>query len=549
MSLKYVVPEEYKEVDITKRGWFYDWCTIENLNAALEEIRRVVGEEWATNDLAIRNNYSRDQSTRKQVRPHLVVLPSSTQEVSGVLKVAYKRSMPVTVGSGRINQAGECIPKRGGIMLDLARMDKILELDEEGMYVTVQPFVTWADLQIEGEKLGYWEGRALYGCQPEAPASASVLGNTLGYGLSFHNIWYGAGYNRIVSMTSVLADGTVVKSGSEAIPNAGKIGGAQGPGMMLAQMHCMMRGRLGIVTELTVELFPWGKYRRHYTFISTQKNFFGHIDWWYRIMRLDLFSMFIADSEPATCFAHIFTPTYKEAEEMLAAMEAVGLYPTCVWIGIVSADTQPELDAKCRMIEKVTEETEGAPILTDLFLLLGKVFDIDSVLGRTGGIAQWTRKTRNTINYMRQRETEWYSASWIHPGNAPRYYETLLDAGRQHLGQRDPWAGEENKSHFRDEDTEMYMCAYFGGRVIIFERDYLQANSSPYEFYKARGFVEQTSYNQYKLGMNGGWRYAKRGSVWEKVENKIKEAFDPKDVLNPEYDGLIEDMVYGGKAY
>jgi hypothetical protein len=181
--------------------------------------------------------------------------------------------------------------------------------------------------------------------------------------------------------------------------------------------------------------------------------------------------------------------------------------------------------------------------------LIQGITGFNKYLGRTGGIAQMMRKTRNTINYMRQRETEWYSASFIQPSNAPGYYEALLNAGRQHLGERDPWGQMENKSHFRDEDTEFYMCAYFGGRVIIFERDYCQANSNPYELYKSRGFVEQASYNQYKIGASGGWRYAKRNSVWEKVENNILEVYDPKGILNPEYDGLIEDMVYGGKAY
>ncbi len=550
MNAKIKVDKKLQDIDITERGWFYPWCTEENLNGALKEIKEVVGEEWATNDLAIRNNYSRDQSTVKRVVPHLVVLPASTGEVAGVVKIAYKRRIPVVVGSCRINQSGECIPRRGGILLDLVRMDQILEIDEEGMYATVQPFVKWQDLQIEGEKFGYWEGRALYGCKPEAPASASVLGNTLGYGLSFHNIWYGSGINRVVSMTCVLGDGTVVKLGSEAMPGAGKIGGAYGPGMMLAQMHCMMRGRLGIVTELTVELFPWYKYRRYYTFLSTEKNFFRHIEWWYKIMRLDLFSMFIAQAEPATCIAQMATPNFKEAEEFLEIMENIGLFPTCVWLGIVSAETQKELDAKCRMIEKVTEETKGAPLLVNMQVLLeASGLETSKVLGRFGGIGQYLRKTRNTINYMRQKETEWYSASWIQLSNAPRYYETLLRAARQQLGQRDPWLEKKNRSHFRDDDTEFYMCAYYGGRVIIFERDYCQAFSNPYEFYKSRGFVEQAAYEQYKSGMTGGWRYAKPGSVWERLERKIKKVFDPRDILNPDYDGFIEEMIYGGKAY
>ena len=546
----YVLPEEYKNVDITERGWFYDWCTKDNLNAALDEMQKAIGKEWATNDKTIRNNYSRDQSTVKKVIPHIVALPANTEEVAGVVKIANDHGIPIVTGACRINQAGECIPRRGGLLIDMVRMDQILEIDEEGMTATVQPFVKWQDLQIEGEKFGYNEGRALYGCKPEAPASASVMGNTLGYGLSFHNNWYGGGFNRVVSMKCVLSDGSVVTLGSESIPNAGKIGGAQGPGMMLAQMHCMMRARLGICTELTVEVFPWAKYRRYYMFLTTEKNFFGQIDWWYKVLRTDLMSMLIADAEPASCLSQILTPSFEKAEDFMKLMEQFNFYPSCVWMGIVSADTQKELDAKCRMIEKVSKETAGAPIMIDSTFLENIEKDtLDEYVGRVGGIAQSMRKTRNTINYMRQRETEWYSSAFIQISNAPRYYETLLTAGRQNLGERDPWEADKNKSHFYDEDTEFYMCAYYGGRMIIYERDYCQANSNPYEFYKSRGFVEQASYGQYKKGMSGGWRYSKRGSVWEKIENKIKSVFDPADILNPEYDGFVEDMVYGGKAY
>jgi FAD/FMN-containing dehydrogenase len=547
---KYVLPDNYKDVDITERGWFYDWGTRENLNEALSEIKKFLGEEWATNDKTIRSNYSRDQSTVKKVLPHIVALPKNTEEVSGIVKIANKFNIPVVTGACRINQGGECIPRRGGIIIDMVRMDQILEIDEDAMLATVQPFVKWQDLQIEGEKLGYNEGRALYGCKPEAPASASVLGNTIGYGLSFHNNWYGSGPNRIASMKCVISDGTVVTLGSESIPHAGRIGGAQGPGMMLAQMQCMMRARLGICTEMTVEIFPWAKYRRYYVFLTTEKNFFGQIDWWYKLLRLDVTSMCIADAEPASCISQIITPSFEKAEEFMKLMEEFNLYPSCIWMAIVSADTQKELDAKCRMIEKVTENTEGAPIMIDsMFYETIEKEVLDEYVGRVGGMAQMTRKTRNTINYMRQRETEWYSSAWIHPCNAPKYYETLLTAGRQHLGERDPWEKEQNESHFYDEDTEFYMCSYYGGRMIIYERDYCQSNSNPYEFYKSRGFVEQASYEQYKMGMSGGWRYAKKGSVWEKVENKIKDAFDQADIYNPEYDGFVEDMVYGGKAY
>ena len=123
---KYILPDKYKNIDITERGWFYDWCTKENLNSALLDIKKLLGDEWATNDKTIRSNYSRDQSTVKKVSPHIVALPKDTEEVSGVVKIASNYNIPVVTGSCRINQGGECIPKRGGIFIDMVRMDKIL---------------------------------------------------------------------------------------------------------------------------------------------------------------------------------------------------------------------------------------------------------------------------------------------------------------------------------------------------------------------------------------------------------------------------------------
>lgn len=84
---------------------------------------------------------------------------------------------------------------------------------------------------------------------------------------------------------------------------------------------------------------------------------------------------------------------------------------------------------------------------------------------------------------------------------------------------------------------------------MIFERNFCQENSTPYGFYMSRGFAEQTTCNQYNLGMTGGWKYARWGSVWENVENKIRKAFDPKDILDSlAVEGFIDYMVYAGIA-
>jgi FAD/FMN-containing dehydrogenase len=552
MSPKYVAPEEYRDINIAERGWFYDWCTVENLDSALKELKEVLGDEWATNDLTIRNNYSRDQSIRRQMLPHIVVLPSSTEEVSGVMRVAYKHSIPVQYGSCRINQAGTCVPIRGGVMVDLVRMDKILELDEENMYATVQPFVDWAQLQIEGEKLGYWEGRALHGCEPEAPSSASVIGNTLVIGLSKKNTWYGSGANRIVSITAVLPDekGTVVKLGSESIPNAGKVGGVHGPGMDLPQAFCGAAGRSGIITDLTVEIFPWGKYRRMYAWASWEKNYWSCIDFFYKLTRLDICQIVLADAPETPCvLAHILTPTYQEAENLAALISGFG---DTSWVCgvIVHAFTQKELDAKCRWVEKLSEETEGAPTMIDMSFLEGLkgMLDIDSFLGRLGGIAQWMRKTRNTINYFRNKENWGCNVNFIHQSNAPRYYSAFLDARRRHFGRRDPWEEEKAKltSHLWSEDTEQYLQPYHMGRNVIFEHDFMYTSSNPYRFLEQVGLINEMCYRAASLGMGPSAVYdvVTADTVYAELYSKVRSVFDPKDLLTLKYDTDIETTTY-----
>jgi len=521
--------------DSFARGFFRDWCTVENLSRSLDRIRRVVGEEWATNDLAIRNNYSRDQSAVQQVKPHLVVLPASTEEVSQVLKIAHEHGVPVVTGSCRINQSGECIPRQGGILLDLARMNRILELNEEDMHITVQPFVNWGQLQIEGERLGYWEGKALHGCEPWAPASASVLGNTLGYGLSKKNGRYGCGPNRIVSLTVVLSDGTVAKLGSETLPGAGRVAGFHGPGMDIARFFVMGRARFGIVTELTVEIFPWGKYRCYYIWASFDPNRWGTINWFYKINRSDLLTIFQSSEKPI--MAHMIAENREEAENIF------NLLPNWIYVGMVQADTMEELTAKCRMIEKIQAESEGAPDLVEPFLA-------ESMLERIGGLAQGlSRKTRESIKYMRQKETCWYIASWINPNHGAEYEAAIREAFRRFKGERDPWLEANNPSPFRDDDSEFYIQPYFHGRNVIYEFDYYQSHSNPYDLYRSRGLLEKCARAQFEQGISGGWRFAKPGSAFAYLEKILKEVFDQENILNPDHDDPVEDWLYAPKAF
>ncbi len=131
----------------------------------LEQLKKIVGDEWACDDPAVLIGYSRDQSLEIARNPNIVVLPETTEQVSRIVKLANRYRVAVTPWSTGANTAGGCIPQRGGILLDMRRMDKILDIDEENMSVRIQPGVTFGKVYVEAEKLG------LRNICPSAPAS------------------------------------------------------------------------------------------------------------------------------------------------------------------------------------------------------------------------------------------------------------------------------------------------------------------------------------------------------------------------------------------
>ena len=119
-----------------------------------EELASIVGSEYISDAPDILERYSRDYSLVQPRRPRCVVYPKSTGEVQAVIEYANKHLIPVTPRSSDISFYGASIPSQGGILLDLTRMNKILEIDEKDRKEKVEPGVTWAQVQEELEKHG-----------------------------------------------------------------------------------------------------------------------------------------------------------------------------------------------------------------------------------------------------------------------------------------------------------------------------------------------------------------------------------------------------------
>ncbi|KAG0634001.1 hypothetical protein HOY80DRAFT_895638 [Tuber brumale] len=213
-----------------------------NLEASWTEFVALLGAEHvstAGEDLA-RHSTSEWSSHHGGTRtPFLIVYPSTTEEVSGIAKICHQRRIPMTPFSGGTSLEGHFAPTRGGVCVDFSRMDKILRLHKEDLDVVVQPAVGWEDLNDVLAEDGLFF--------PPDPGPGAQIGGMVGTGCSGTNAAkYGTMREWVLSLTVVLADGTVIKTRQRPRKSSA--------GYDLTRMFIGSEGTLGFVTEATLKL-------------------------------------------------------------------------------------------------------------------------------------------------------------------------------------------------------------------------------------------------------------------------------------------------------
>jgi len=221
-------------------------------------VTRVAGEALAVRlaDIAGAGHVSVDvdryRSDVTEARPghaDVVVRPGSAGEVRQVMLLAAAEGLPVTPIVAGYNVAGLAIPRRGGIVLDLTRMDRIVELDRDAMYVTVEPGVSFGQLKAHLDA----EAPELVYTYPFAPPSTSVLANALLDGLTSLSLPHGAMGTWINGLEAILADGTVVRTGAGGV-SPSWFGRAPLPD--LTGLFISTQGTTGVVTRAALQLQP-----------------------------------------------------------------------------------------------------------------------------------------------------------------------------------------------------------------------------------------------------------------------------------------------------
>jgi D-lactate dehydrogenase (cytochrome) len=181
-----------------------------------------------------------DISFHRPQRPDLVVYPVSTDDVSRVLALANERGVPVTPFGAGSSLEGHVIPERGGISLDLTRLDRILEIAPDDLSATVQAGVTRSALERAAGAHGLF-----FPVDPGADATLGGMAATNAAGTT--TIRYGKMRANVLALEAVLADGTVVRTGSRAPKTSA--------GYDLTSLLVGSEGTLGVITELSVRLY------------------------------------------------------------------------------------------------------------------------------------------------------------------------------------------------------------------------------------------------------------------------------------------------------
>lgn len=235
-----------------------------NNSKIVSELEKVVGEKYVSAQPEIQFLYHYDFITAEpEGKCDIAIIPNSAEEVQEIVKIANKYKIPVVPWVSGINFGSIATPRKGGIVVDLRRLNRIIEVNIDDMYAVIEGGVTWADLK------GYLEKNHpnLRAGITWSPPGTGVVPACLCYGMFDLGMLGGNGAEFINGMEVVLGSGDLIKVGSCSLSNYWY--GRQ-PLPDLAGLFIGWEGTTGIVTKMAVKLWPKLPYRTTYLAIGVK---------------------------------------------------------------------------------------------------------------------------------------------------------------------------------------------------------------------------------------------------------------------------------------
>ena len=206
----------------------------------IDQIEKIVGKDGYSTRTADLYTYGFDASIF-HATPEIVIQPRSTEQVSEIMKIANANLIPVVPRGAGTGLCGSAVPIKGGIVMDMSRMNKVLNVSVGDLWVDVQAGCVYNALNDELAKYGFF-----FPCSPGSAEAAEIGGMVAANASGMRAVKYGATRDFVLGMTFVKADGEIVRAGTRTIKDSS--------GYQLARLLCGSEGTLGIITEVTLKL-------------------------------------------------------------------------------------------------------------------------------------------------------------------------------------------------------------------------------------------------------------------------------------------------------
>ena len=202
----------------------------------------IVGADFVRTDEESRHVYGTDALKRGHPAD-VVVLPADTAEIAAIAKYCHDTRTPLTPRGGGTGYTGGAVPVRGGVVLSLERLNRILEIDEANLLAIVEPNVITGDLQDAVERVGLF-----YPPDPASLRSSVIGGNVAECAGGPRAFKYGVTRQYVLGLEAVLPTGAIINTGGKTVKNV--------VGYDLTQLLVGSEGTLAIITKVILRLIP-----------------------------------------------------------------------------------------------------------------------------------------------------------------------------------------------------------------------------------------------------------------------------------------------------
>lgn len=205
--------------------------------------RSVLKDKYVLTDEEHLQRCASDETEDLHYLPEIVLQPGDTRQVSTIMKYCNEQNIPVTPRGAGTGLSGGAIPVAGGVVLDMKRFNKILNIDTQNFQVTTEPGVVTQELQEQVRQFGL-----MYPPDPASKGSCFIGGNISENSGGPRALKYGVVKDYVLNLEIVLPDGTIMMTGANVLKNA--------TGYNLTQLIVGSEGTLAVVTKIVLKLTP-----------------------------------------------------------------------------------------------------------------------------------------------------------------------------------------------------------------------------------------------------------------------------------------------------